>query len=130
MKKLLLGFLLICVPVCSVLAAEDFYHFPTQAEQQRFHDLTSELRCLVCQNQTLAESNAPLANDLRKQIYQHMQAGQDNKQIISYLVERYGDFILYSPPLNLATMGLWFGPLLLLLAGITYLFYYLRKHKE
>jgi cytochrome c-type biogenesis protein CcmH len=118
--------LLMALPV---KAAEDFYHFNSTVEKSRFQNLTSELRCLVCQNQTIAESNAPLAGDLRGQIYQQILRGQSDKQIVDYLVSRYGDFILYNPPLSLATAGLWFGPLLFLLCGIAYLFFYLRKHK-
>jgi cytochrome c-type biogenesis protein CcmH len=130
MKKLLVILVLLITPFYSLWAAEDYYHFATAIEQQRFQHLTSELRCLVCQNQNLAESNAALASDLRQQIYTKIQEGQSNQQIIDYLVTRYGDFILYSPPLTIQTIGLWFGPVILLLAGLAYLFYYLRKNQE
>lgn len=113
-----------------LFAAEDFYPFKSPAEQERFTVLTSELRCLVCQNQNLAESNAPLASDLRQQVYLHVQQGQTNKQIVDYLVARYGNFILYRPPLNPATIGLWLGPLLFLFIGIFYLLFYIRKKQE
>jgi len=110
-----------------LFAAADYYTFDSPEQQQRFTTLTSELRCLVCQNQNLAESNAPLANDLRTQIYQKVLTGQSDKQIIDYLVARYGNFVLYRPPLNFSTFGLWFGPFILLLVGIAYLIYYLKR---
>ena len=75
----------------------------------------------------MAESNAPLAADLRDQVYSLVQKGQSNQQIVDYLVARYGDFILYRPPLNAQTIGLWFGPFLLLILAVSYLFYYVRK---
>ena len=109
-----------------MFAVQDFYVFKTPEQQKQFTTLTTELRCLVCQNQNLAESNAPLASDLRDHIFQHIQQGQSNKQIIDYLVARYGDFILYRPPLNMETFGLWFGPFIFLLFSMGYLFYYVR----
>ena len=128
MKKLfIISFFLFCL-ISNTQAAQDFYHFDQPSQQQRFDSLTTELRCLVCQNQNLAESNAALATDLRGQIYQQILKGQSNKQIIDYLVSRYGDFILYRPPVNVATLGLWFGPLLLLIVGLGYLFYYLKRN--
>jgi cytochrome c-type biogenesis protein CcmH len=130
MKKLLSIFPLLMTLAYPSFAAQDFYEFSSPAQQQRFESLTNHLRCLVCQNQTLAESNAPLATDLRDQIYQQVQHGQSNQQIIDYLVARYGDFILYQPPLNTLTLGLWFGPFLILIAGLSYLLYYLKKSKR
>ena len=108
-------------------AVDDYYPFATTQQQQRFADLTSQLRCLVCQNQTLAESNSPLAVDLRKQIYVKIQQHQSNDDIIHYLVARYGHYILYRPPLNMLTIGLWYGPFLFLVFSLGYLFLYLRK---
>ena len=105
-------------------ATEDYYHFSSSTDQKRFNSLTSELRCLVCQNQNLAESNASLAEDLRIQIYEKIKQGQSNQLIINYLVARYGDFILYKPPLNPLTVGLWFAPILILITSITYLLWY------
>ncbi|MES2219153.1 MAG: cytochrome c-type biogenesis protein [Pseudomonadota bacterium] len=114
----------------NVYAAQDVYQFATSEQSQRFEQLTSQLRCLVCQNQTLAESNAPLANDLRKQIFEKISHGQTDIEILDYLVTRYGNFILYNPPLNSETWLLWFAPALLLLGGLFYLLYYLRKNRE
>jgi len=80
--------------------------------------LSNELRCLVCQNQTIADSSAPLAEDLRNQVREKMLQGASDSEIIDYMVARYGDFVLYRPPFKLTTVLLWFGPLLLLAAGL------------
>ena len=80
--------------------------------------LAEELRCLVCQNQSLADSHAPLALDLRQQIHQQLAQGRSEQQVVDFMVQRYGDFVLYEPPLNASTALLWFGPMLLLAAGV------------
>ncbi len=103
------------------IAAEDYYTFNSQNDKQRFASLTAQLRCLVCQNQTLAESNAPLATDLRDQIYQRINAGQSDKTITDYLVSRYGNFILYQPPFDKATLVLWLAPFVMLFVGVFWL---------
>jgi len=126
MKKILF-FLLLLPSIAS--AVQDYYHFDSLKEQNRFNALTSQLRCLVCQNQNLAESNAPLANDLRNQVYEKIQQGQSDQTIIDYLVARYGDFILYQPPMNVMTIGLWFGPFLLLILGLGGLIFYIKKRE-
>lgn len=124
MKKFLIFILLFSAPL---LAAEDYYTFTSKQQQQQFQVLTSELRCLVCQNQNLAESNSGLAADLRDQIYQRVQRGQSNQEIIDYLVARYGNFILYRPPVNGVTLILWLSPVLILVFGLIYLIYYLKS---
>jgi cytochrome c-type biogenesis protein CcmH len=86
--------------------------------EKRVMALAEELRCLVCQNQTLAESNAPLAEDLRNQVRERMRKGESDREVVDFLVERYGDFVLYRPPLKATTVLLWFGPLLLLAGGL------------
>ena len=83
----------------------------------RLKSLENELRCLVCQNQTLADSNAPLAEDLRKEVRELATGGKSDDEIRAYLVARYGDFVLYKPPVKSTTYVLWFGPFLLLAAG-------------
>ena len=92
--------------------------------------LAEELRCLVCQNQTIADSNAELAADLRGQIRDQIAQGKTDAQIIDFMVDRYGDFVLYRPPVKGTTLFLWFGPLVLLLAGASGLFVYLRKRRS
>ncbi len=98
--------------------------------EERVMKLSKELRCLVCQNETLADSRADLAEDLRGQIREQMKAGKSDKEIIAYLTERYGKFILYNPPVDPTTYLLWFGPFILLLAGLAFLFRYLKQRKE
>ncbi|WP_266158587.1 cytochrome c-type biogenesis protein [Dyella silvatica] len=91
--------------------------FKNHTEELRFQSLTRELRCLVCQNENLADSNADLARDLRREVFEQMQAGKSDAEIKQYLVDRYSDFVLYDPPVKPSTWLLWFGPLLILLAG-------------
>ena len=98
--------------------------------EQRMKALTEQLRCLVCQNETLADSRADLAEDLRKQIREQMKAGKSNQQIIAFLTERYGDFVLYKPPVKATTYLLWFGPFVLLVAGTGVLYRYLKHRRE
>ena len=95
--------------------------------EERVMKLSRELRCLVCQNETLADSRADLADDLRNQIREQMKAGKSDKEIINYLTTRYGKFILYNPPVDPTTYLLWFGPFVLLLAGLLLLFRYVKQ---
>lgn len=98
--------------------------------EERVNKLSKELRCLVCQNETLADSRADLAEDLRSQIRELMKSGKTDKEIINHLTERYGKFILYNPPVDPTTYFLWFGPFLLLLAGLFVLFLYVKRRRE
>ncbi len=100
-------------------ASEQPLEFSSPAQKERFWELMEELRCLVCQNESLAASPAPLAQDLRQEVYGMMQAGKSKEEILSFLTDRYGDFILYRPPIKPVTYLLWFGPALLLLVGLT-----------
>ena len=97
---------------------------------KRAVQLAEELRCLVCQNQSIAESNAELAVDLRRQIREQIVQGKGDAQIIDFMVERYGDFVLYRPPLKASTWLLWFGPPLLLLIGLVMLIRYVRARRK
>ena len=99
-------------------AAIDTYEFANDAERDRFRELTKELRCPKCQNQDIADSNAPIATDLRREIYRMLGEGKDNQQILDFMVARYGDFVLYKPALTSKTVVLWFGPLALLVGGL------------
>jgi len=92
--------------------------------------LTEELRCLVCQNQTIADSNAELAVDLRRQVREQVDAGKTDREIIDYMVGRYGDFVLYRPPVKGTTLLLWGGPALLLLIGVGVIFVVLRGRQR
>ena len=97
--------------------------------EKRVIELATELRCLVCQNQSLADSNAPLAVDLRNQIRERMREGQSESQIVDFMVARYGDFVLYRPPVKATTALLWFGPILLVVVGLVVLFVRLRRRR-
>ena len=109
-------FLTLLLFAASVLAQED------PALERRVASLAHELRCLVCQNQTLADSNAPLAVDLRNQIREQLKSGKSERDVREFMVARYGDFVLYRPPFKAATAALWLGPFLLLALG-AWLFY-------
>ena len=98
--------------------------------EARLKALAVELRCLVCQNQTLADSNAPLAEDLRREVREMIAKDMSDKDIIDFLVTRYGDFVLYRPPLKPTTMLLWLGPFLLLIGGVTALVLALRRRQK
>lgn len=106
-----------CVAVTSLAFAIDPLPFQDHAQELRFQALTKQLRCLVCQNESLADSNAPLAADLRRDVFQQMQAGKTDDEIKAWLTARYSDFVLYDPPLSAGTWLLWFGPVIVLLAG-------------
>ncbi len=103
--------------------------FDNSEQELRFQDLTEELRCLVCQNQNLADSDAPLAQDLRKEIHDMLMNGRSDDEIRSFLVDRYGDFVMYRPPLKGNTLLLWLAPALLLLGGGLIVVYNVRQHR-
>ena len=108
---------------CACALAQD------AALERRVTDLAHELRCLVCQNQTLADSNAPLAVDLRAQIREQLAAGKSERDVIDFMVARYGDFVLYRPPLKASTVLLWAGPFAFLIAGFYFLARFLRRRR-
>ena len=113
----LLRVLALCLLLPLAAQAVQPLEFKDSAEETRFQHLTRQLRCLVCQNQNLADSDAGLAGDLRREVFDQMRAGKTDAQIKDYLVARYSQFVLYDPPLSGATWLLWFGPLLLLGIG-------------
>lgn len=108
-------------------AAISAYRFDTPEQEARFNKLSQELRCLVCQNQNIADSNAGLALDLRRQIHEMILAGNSDAQIIEFMTQRYGDFVLYRPPLRAGTVLLWVGPFVLLLGGGLTLAFVVRR---
>ncbi|MCX7142470.1 MAG: cytochrome c-type biogenesis protein CcmH [Proteobacteria bacterium] len=115
--------------VASVIAKDAPPVAEDPALEKRAMALAEELRCLVCQNQSLADSHAELAVDLKNQIREKMKAGMGEKQIVDYMVARYGDFVLYRPPVKATTMPLWFGPFVVLVGALAGLFYYLRRRR-
>ncbi|EKN0212691.1 TPA: cytochrome c-type biogenesis protein CcmH [Pseudomonas aeruginosa] len=117
MKRLLIACLLGLSLVGMTRAAIDTYQFKDEAERERFRSLTAELRCPKCQNQNIADSNAPIATDLRREIFRMLEEGKSNAEIVDFLVLRYGDFVLYKPPVDTRTYLLWYGPFALLGLG-------------
>jgi len=116
-------FAVVLVLLTSAALAQEPLVFDSPEQEARYIKLTTELRCMVCQNQNLADSDAPLAQDLRKEIHDMMQTGQSNDQIITFLVDRYGDFVLYRPAMKGNTLALWLIPGVLLgIGGITVFF--------
>ena len=111
MRASLALWLVLCLAPLAPRAAED------PALDKRVAGLAHELRCLVCQNQTLADSNAPLAVDLRNQIREQLKGGASEREVIDFMVARYGDFVLYRPPLKASTLALWLGPFVLFALG-------------
>ena len=111
-------------------AAIDTYEFKGEVERERFRSLTEELRCPKCQNQNIADSNAPIATDLRREIYRMLDDGRSDKEIVDFLVMRYGDFVMYKPPLDSRTWLLWYGPFGLLgLGAVVLCVLVLRRRK-
>ncbi|MEA3242258.1 MAG: cytochrome c-type biogenesis protein [Pseudomonadota bacterium] len=109
------------------LAGLEEFDFTGNVDEDHYKELIAEIRCLVCQNQSLADSDAELAQDLRQEVYDLMQQGQDNGQIVDFLVTRYGDFVLYNPPVKPSTYALWYGPFVLLAIGILFLIKTVRQ---
>lgn len=110
-----------------IMFAVPRYPFATQQQTQQFEYLTKHLRCLVCQNESLYDSQAKLAVDLRGEVYGMIKSGQSNAQIEQYMVNRYGNFVLFDPPVNKTTWPLWFGPGIALLIGLLVWLYLLKR---
>ena len=101
--------------------------FRDTAEETRFHDLTAELRCVMCQNQSLADSNAQIAHDLRREVFHLLREGRSDEEIKTFLVDRYGEFVLYRPPFAGNTLLLWIAPAVILLGGLAVLVVVVRR---
>lgn len=126
MKPLLLLFLL----MSSVSShAVDSRQLSDPKQQESYETLTKELRCLVCQNQTIADSNAELAGDLRRQVYEMLQQGKTEQEIIRFMTDRYGDFVLYKPPFAGKTSLLWIAPVVFLFMGLMTIFFVIRRKR-
>lgn len=133
MKTLLTAFsfaLLFTVLSAVQASSIETYTFESPEQEALYKRLIKELRCLVCQNQDIADSNAELAQDLRRQTYDMVSKGASRDDIIDYMVKRYGDFVLYNPPFKLKTIMLWLGPPLFLLLSLIVLISYLRKRPK
>jgi len=128
---------LLLVMVCGLLASSTGFVVAKEAQpnedpqiEQRMKTLTEQLRCMVCQNETLDASRADLAENLRKEIREQIKAGKSDQEIIAFLTQRYGDYVLYNPPVKKTTYLLWFGPFILLIGGTAVLYRYLKNRRE
>jgi len=128
MRKFILSLLLLCSSYA--LAGVEVHKFDNPEQEQQYNRLIAELRCLVCQNQNLADSNAELAQDLRQEVYEMIQNGATDQEIVSFMVARYGDFVLYRPPFKSTTAFLWIGPFVILAAGFVILLVFVRKRRQ
>ncbi len=106
------------------------YDFASEEQEALFNKLSTELRCLVCQNQAISDSNADLAKDLRDEMYGMLQQGKSEEEIVEFMVTRYGDFVLYNPPLKPMTWLLWFGPAIALVAGFFFVVRIINRQKQ
>lgn len=111
-------------------AVVETYDFATDEQQGQYLYLTETLRCPKCQNQNIADSNAPIAQDLRREVHRLVSEGQTNDQVVEFMVDRFGDFVMYKPRLDITTVLLWFGPLLLGVAGIITVVQLARKSRS
>ena len=127
-RALLLGLLSLLL-ASTAQARVEVLEFESPEHEERYNDLIAELRCLVCQNQNLADSNAELAVDLRRKTYEMVSQDKSEKEIADYMVQRYGDFVLYRPPLNSNTLLLWVGPFIILLIGVGLLIRTIRRRR-
>jgi cytochrome c-type biogenesis protein CcmH len=126
MKPLLFIFLLM---MSVSIYAVDTHQLSDPKQQENYETLTKELRCLVCQNQTIADSNAELAADLRQQVFEKLQQGKSREEIVQFMTDRYGDFVLYKPPFKGKTSLLWIAPVVFLVMGLITVFFFIRRKK-
>ena len=129
LTKTLQTFFLLLFAVSVQSAVVDSYEFESEEQQARFLRLATELRCPKCQNQSIADSDAPIARDLRREVYLMVSAGSDDSDVIDFMLERYGEFVLYKPRLKPETILLWFGPVILLMLALFVLAGLIRKHR-
>lgn len=120
---------LACIPLLTLASAIEPYPFESELQEQRFRSLAGELRCTVCQNQSLADSDALLAQDLRRELFRMLQDGRSDQEIRNFMVERYGEFVLYRPPVAGHTLLLWGGPIGLLVIALFATAVVIRKRR-
>ncbi|KMV73028.1 cytochrome C [bacteria symbiont BFo2 of Frankliniella occidentalis] len=114
----------------TVWAAIDTYHFSSVEQEEQYRALTQSLRCPKCQNNSIADSSAMIAADMREKVYQLMEQGQSRQQIIDYMVARYGNFVTYEPPVTPSTLILWLGPLLFVIGGGVVIFLRAKRQPQ
>lgn len=130
LNKLFIIFLLVLIAPTIVWAKEAVPVAENLEVEKRMLKLTENLRCLVCQNETIADSRADFSNDIRREIREQIKANKSDQEIIQFMVDRYGDFVLYDPPMKPTTLLLWFGPVALFLVGFGALAMYLKRRRE
>ena len=129
MRKVFISLLMVCL-IAPASASIEVRHFDNAQLESRYNHLINTLRCLVCQDENLANSNAELAGQLRDQVYKMVTDGSTDKQIIHYMVSRYGNFVLYDPPFMPTTYLLWIGPFALLIIGVIFMQVTLRRKRK
>lgn len=129
MCKTIVSVVLVYLMATSTVLARssDTYEFQNQVTEKRFNELNKELRCPKCQNQNLADSNSPIAKDLRREVYDLLHQGKADIEIMNYMVARYGEFVLYRPRVSSLTYILWFGPAVLILIGVLVVVFIIRR---
>ena len=130
MRKLIIILSMLFLLNPFIYAAVEIRQFQNLEHEQRYKNLINEFRCVVCQNQNIADSNAALAKDLRKQVYKMINAGKSDDEIMEFMVTRYGDFVLYRPQFNSMTFLLWVGPFIIFIIGLYILISFIRQRKE
>jgi len=131
MKSIMIILSLFCFLNPNIYAAAvEMKKFESDLHEQRYKNLIDELRCLVCQNQNLADSNSELAQDLRNKVYKMINDGQSDQEVMDFMVTRYGDFVLYRPPFKASTFLLWIGPFIILIIGLLVLVNFIRHRKR
>ncbi|MEP4484659.1 MAG: cytochrome c-type biogenesis protein [Halioglobus sp.] len=132
MRRLRLALLIVwsALVAVSAQAVIETYEFSSPALEERYQSLSAELRCPKCQNQNIADSNAPIAQDLRKLLYEQLEKGSTDQEILDYMVARYGEFVRYRPSFDSATAALWLAPVILLLGGFGLLILTVRRRGD
>ena len=127
----LLGLLALCLWLPVLAQHNTVLEFSRPEYKERYYGLVEQFRCLVCQNQTIAESNAELAVDLRELVYEMVEQGKNDEEVINFMAERYGNFVLYNPPLKASTMLLWFAPFIVIgIGSVTLVLFIVRRNKD
>lgn len=130
MRKIILAAFAALTFSLATQAAIEVYEFENLEQEQQFKELSHTLRCPKCQNNTISDSNAELAQDLRHKVYEMTKEGKSKEEIVDYMVARYGNFVTYNPPFTVATAILWLGPLAVVLGGFGFIVIRSRKSKE
>lgn len=130
LKTLFITLVLVGTTNLAYASPVDTYEFQDEVTKIRFQALTKELRCPKCQNQNLADSNSPIAADLRREVYNLLEQNKADSEIVDFMVDRYGEFVLYRPKVNSMTYVLWFGPAILILFGVVVVIFVVRKKQQ